>query len=293
MWSLLQFELFKTFKKPRTYISFAAIGAIVFLIQLALLINGKEYVQFMLSSIDDSLILPYEKITNGYWICFAILNLLLIHVPILVALVSGDIIAGEANAGTLRLLLTKPVSRTKLMFVKFLACVVYTLLLLIWMAFLSLFISGLLFGTNDLVVSKEFELVQIQKADVLWRYFAAFGFAAVALIVVAALSFLLSTISENSIGPIVATVSIIIVLTILSEMRIPIYDNTVKPYLFTTHMLGWKGFFYIGSNAEGQTIRGSINNLPAVMKSLGILFCYIFIFVGTAIFIFNKKDILS
>lgn len=293
MWNLLQFELYKTFKKPRTYISFGAIAAIVFLIQLALLVNGKEYVQFILSSVDDTLIIPYAKITNGYWICFIILNLLLIHVPILVALVSGDIIAGEANAGTLRLLLTKPVSRTKLMLAKFLACTIYTLLLLIWMAFLALFVSIVLFGTNDLVVAKQFELLQIEKSDVLWRYFAAFGFAAVALIVVAALSFLLSTISENSIGPIVATVSIIIVLTILSEMQIPIYDNTVKPYLFTTHMLGWKGFFYINSNADGQTIRGSVSNLPAVMKSLGILVAYIILFTGSAIFIFNRKDILS
>ncbi len=293
MWSLLQFELFKTFKKPRTYIAFAAIAAIVFLIQLALLINGKEYVQFILSGIDETLVVPYEKITNGYWICFAILNLLLIHVPILVALVSGDIIAGEANAGTLRLLLTKPVSRTKVMLVKFLTCIIYTLILLIWMAFLSLFISILLFGTNDLVVAKEFELVQIQRTDVLWRYFAAFGFAAIALFVVAALSFFLSSISGNSIGPIVATVSIIIVLTILSEMRIPIYDNTVKPYLFTTHMLGWKGFFYIGSDTHGQTIKGSISNLPAILKSLCVLAAYIVIFTGSAIFIFNRKDILT
>ena len=285
--------MFKTFKKPRTYIAFAAIAAIVFLIQLALLINGKEYVQFILSSVDETLIIPYAKITNGYWICFAILNLLLIHVPILVALVSGDIIAGEANAGTLRLLITKPISRTKLMLVKFLACVIYTLILLIWMAFLALFVSIILFGTNDLVVAKEFELLQIEKADVLWRYFAAFGFAAIALIVVAALSFFLSSISENSIGPIVATVSIIIVLTILSELRIPIYDKTLKPYLFTTHMLGWKGFFYIGSNADGQTIRGSISNLPAVLKSLYILIGYIIIFTGSAIFIFNRKDILT
>lgn len=293
MWNLLQFELYKTFKKPRTYIAFGAIAAIVFLIQVALLVNGKEYVQFILSSVDETLIIPYAKVTNGYWICFVILNLLLIHVPILVALVSGDIIAGEANAGTLRLLLTKPVSRTKLMLVKFLACTIYTLMLLIWMAFLALFVSILLFGTNDLVVAKQYELLQIQKTDVLWRYFAAFGFAAVALIVVAALSFLLSTISENSIGPIVATVSIIIVLTILSEMRIPIYDNTVKPYLFTTHMLGWKGFFYIDSNADGQTIRGSVSNLPAILKSLAILIAYIVLFTGSAIFIFNKKDILS
>ena len=293
MWSLLQFELYKTFKKPRTYIAFGAIAAIVFLIQLALLINGKEYVQFILSSVGDTLIIPYAKITNGYWICFVILNLLLIHVPILVALVSGDIIAGEASAGTLRLLLTKPISRTKIMVVKFLACSIYTLMLLIWMAFLALFVSILLFGTNDLVVAKEYELLQIEKSDVLWRYFAAFGFAAVALIVVAALAFFLSSISDNSIGPIVATVSIIIVLSILSEMRIPIYDNTVKPYLFTTHMLGWKGFFYISSNADGQTLRGTVSNLPAILRSLGILIAYIVIFTGAGIIIFNRKDILS
>ncbi len=293
MWNLLQFELFKTFKKPRTYIAFGAIAAIVFLIQLALLINGKEYVQFILSSVDETLVIPYAKITNGYWICFAILNLLLIHVPILVALVSGDIIAGEANAGTLRLLLTKPFSRTKLLLAKFFACIIYTLILLVWMAFLALFISVLLFGTNDLVVTKEFELVQIEKADVLWRYFAAFGFAAVSLMVVAALSFFLSSISENSIGPIVATVSIIIVLTILSEMRIPIYDNTVKPYLFTTHMLGWKGFFYIDANANGQTIRGSVSNISVLFKSLAVLVAYIVIFTGSAIYIFNRKDVLS
>ena len=293
MWSLLQFELYKTFKKPRTYIAFGAIAAIVFLIQLALLINGKEYVQFILSNVGDTLIIPYAKITNGYWICFVILNLLLIHVPILVALVSGDIIAGEASAGTLRLLLTKPISRTKIMVVKFLACSIYTLMLLIWMAFLALFVSILLFGTNDLVVAKEYELLQIEKSDVLWRYFAAFGFAAVALIVVAALAFFLSSISDNSIGPIVATVSIIIVLSILSEMRIPIYDNTVKPYLFTTHMLGWKGFFYISSNADGQTLRGTVSNLPAILRSLGILIAYIVIFTGAGIIIFNRKDILS
>ena len=293
MWSLLQFELYKTFKKPRTYIAFGAIAAIVFLIQLALLINGKEYVQFILSNVGDTLIIPYAKITNGYWICFVILNLLLIHVPILVALVSGDIIAGEASAGTLRLLLTKPISRTKIMVVKFLACSIYTLMLLIWMAFLALFVSILLFGTNDLVVAKEYESLQIEKSDVLWRYFAAFGFAAVALIVVAALAFFLSSISDNSIGPIVATVSIIIVLSILSEMRIPIYDNTVKPYLFTTHMLGWKGFFYISSNADGQTLRGTVSNLPAILRSLGILIAYIVIFTGAGIIIFNRKDILS
>ena len=293
MWNLLQFELFKIFRKPRTYIAFGAIAAIILLIQVALLVNGKEYVKFMLSNLDDTLDIPYDQINNGYWIGFSILNLLLIHVPILVALVTGDIVAGEANMGTLRLLVTKPISRTKILLAKFFACIFYTLLLLAWMALLSVLLSVMLFGTNDLIVSKEFEVLQIQSSDVLWRYAAAFGFAAVALIVVAALSFLLSVLSENSIGPIVATVAVIIVFTIMSEMQIPIYDKTVKPYLFTTHMLGWKGFFYIDADSEGQTIRGSVQNLPAILRSLGVLAGYIVVLVGASIFLFRRKDILS
>jgi ABC-2 type transport system permease protein len=99
--------------------------------------------------------------------------------------------------------------------------------------------------------------------------------------------------AENSIGPIIATMSIVIVFTILSEMNIPIYDQTIKPYLFTSHMVAWKGFFYVKSDADGATISGTISNLPAIMRSLVILLIYIGLFVGSAIWIFKRKDILS
>jgi ABC-2 type transport system permease protein len=293
MWNLLQIELYKIFRKPRTYIAFGAIGAFILLIQLALLINGKEYLQFVLGFLDDSFEIPYDKINNGYWICFAILNLLLIHVPILVALVAGDIVSGEANMGTLRLLVSKPISRTQLILAKFMASATYVIALLFWMALISLALSVALFGADDVVVAKSMELHQIEKADVLWRYFAAFGFAALALIVVASLSLLLSTLSENSIGPIVATVCIIIVCTLISEMQIPVYDKYLKPYLFTTYMLGWKGFFYIGVDADGQTIRGSLQNWPAILKSMLVLASYTVLFVTASVFIFRKKDILT
>ena len=293
MWKLLQIELFKIFKKPRTYIAFGAIGAFIFLIQLALLVNGKQYLQFVLGFLDDSFQIPYERINNGYWICFAILNLLLIHVPILVALVAGDIVSGEANMGTLRLLVSKPISRTQIILAKFSAAVVYVLALLIWMALIALVLSVILFGTDDVVVAKSMELHQIQEADVLWRYFCAFGFAALALILVAALSLFLSTISENSIGPIVATVCIIIVCTLISEMQIPLYDKYLRPYLFTTYMLGWKGFFYIAVDADGQTIKGTIENFPAILKSIGVLTVYTIGFVAASVIAFNRKDILS
>jgi ABC-2 type transport system permease protein len=110
---------------------------------------------------------------------------------------------------------------------------------------------------------------------------------------VAALAFLLSVFAENAIGPIIATMSIVIVFTILSEMNIPIYDNTVKPYLFTTHMVAWKGFFYVKATEEGTTINGSIENLPAILRSLLILLTYIGLFFSAAVLVFRKKDILS
>ncbi|MES1222450.1 MAG: hypothetical protein ABUT20_43550 [Bacteroidota bacterium] len=179
------------------------------------------------------------------------------------------------------------------MLAKFFASVVYTVMLLVWMAILALFLSMLFFGTNDMLIARNDVMEQISRNDVLWRYIAAFGYAAVALSTVSALAFLLSVFAENSIGPIVATISIVIVLTILSEMKIPLYDNTVKPYLFTSHMLAWKGFFYSKANGDGQAISGSVENLPAILRSLGVLLTYIILFVSTAIIAFRKKDILS
>lgn len=296
MWKLLQIELFKIFKRPRTYIAFGAVAAIVFLFQVGLKFDGKSYLDLILNDVKDTFEVTDEfkdRLLNGYFICFAILNILLIQMPLLVALIAGDAIAGEANMGTLRLSLTRPVSRTEYMLVKFMASVIYTLILLIWLAILALFGSMLIFGINTLVIFRSEGIEMMNSFDVLWRYVAAFGYAAVALTTVSALAFLLSVFAENSIGPIIATMSIVIVFTILSEMNIPIYDKTVKPYLFTTHMVAWKGFFYVQADADNKTIDGTIQNLPAIMRSLSILVVYIIGFVGSAIWIFKRKDILT
>lgn len=293
MISLLHIELFKIFHRPRTYLAFAVITLIVLLIQIALKFGGKEYVGLVMSGMGDTFeSIPTGAILNGYMVCFIILNLLLIHVPILVALVAGDAIAGEANMGTLRLLISKPVSRIKLLAVKFIASSVYTLMLLIWVAVLALFLSMLFFGTNWLAVPRELEFNVIEASDVLWRYVAAFVFAFISLICVASLSFMMSVFSDNAIGPIVATVCVIIVFTILTQMQIPFYDDTIKPYLFTTHMLGWKGFFYVQAT-DGETIRGSVANWSAIIKSAIILIGYTAFFLVIAAWYFRKKNILS
>ena len=201
MWNLLQIELFKISKRPRTYIAFAAITAIVFIFQFAFKADGQSYMDLMLQSVKDSFELEKTKAINGYFMCYIILNTLLIQVPILVALIAADSISGEANMGTLRLLISKPISRTQLILVKFAAATIFTVLLLLWMAVTALLVSLLIFGADDMLIfrvkGEESQILQITKDDIMWRYYAAFAYASVALTVIAALSLMLSIFAEN------------------------------------------------------------------------------------------------
>lgn len=289
--NIVNIELNKIFRKPRTYISFAAVSAIVGLIQLGFYADGESYMQFGMQSFSDSFDIQ-GNIMNGYLMAFIILQLLLVHVPLLVALVAGDMISGEAAQGTLRLLLTKPISRSTLILAKFTASGIYTIALLLWMAIWALGISMMVFGADDMLILKSDSASQIMSSDVMWRYLAAFLFAAIALLTVSALSFFLSLFAENSIGPIMATMSIIIVFTILNTLDLPIF-NSLKPFLFTSHMLGWKGFFDVTVNENNEQIVGSIENLRAILFSGVILVVHILLFVISSIVIFNRKDIKS
>jgi ABC-2 type transport system permease protein len=297
MWKLLQIELFKISKRSRTYIAFVAVAAIVFIFQFAFKADGQSYMDLMLQSVKDTFTFDRVQAINGYFMCYIILNTLLIQVPILIALIAADSISGEANMGTLRLLISKPISRTQLILVKFAAATIFTIFLLLWMAVTALFISLFIFGTGDMLVFRskgdESQILLITKDDIMWRYLAAFAYATVALTVIAALSLLLSIFAENSIGPIIATVCIVIVCTIISNINVPIIDKNVKPFLFTSYLVGWKGFFYIGTDVDGKTIKGSLENWPAIRKSLLILIAHIFILVTASIVVFKKKDILS
>lgn len=297
MWNLFQIELYKISRRPRTYIAFAAITAIIVIFQFAFKGDGESYMNLMLQNVQDNFALDKGKAINGYFMCYIILNTLLIQVPILIALIAGDAISGEANMGTLRLLLTKPISRTQIILVKFAASFVYTIGLLLWMAIMALFVSLLIFGVDDMLIfrvkGEESQILHITQDDVLWRYFAAFAYAAVALTVIAALSMVLSVFAENSIGPIIATVCIVIVCTVVSNINVPIIDKNVKPWLFTSYLVGWKGFFYINSTEEGETIKGSLENWPAIRNSLLILLGHIVVLLSIAIIAFRKKDILS
>ena len=279
MIQLLRIELFKIFKRPRTYISFGIVTAITFVIQLAMLTDGKGFVNFALSGVNEQFDIQ-GNILNGYLIAYIILQSLLIHIPLLVALVAGDALAGEANAGTLRLLLTKPIARYKLVLMKFTGAFIYTVLLIVWLAVVALFLSLLLFGRGDMINLKSEAFVMILQDDVMWRYALAFAFAVLAMTTIASMSLLLSAFADNSIGPIIATMGIVVVLTILSNLELPLF-TIIKPYLFTTHMIAWKGFF----DAP----------IPyyAIGRSALVLVLYTIGFLAATVWYFNKKDIKS
>lgn len=297
MRSLLAIELFKISKRPRTFISFAAISAIVLIFQFAFKADGENYMNLMLQGVNDSFQLNKVNALNGYFMCYIILNTLLVQVPILVALVAGDAISGEANMGTLRLLLSKPVYRHEILWAKFLASIAYTLVLLVWMALFSLGLSVLIFGSGDMLVfrvaGEVSQIMQISSDDILWRYLAAFGYAAIALTVIVSLAIFFSLFAENSIGPIITTICIVLVFTIVSNMNIPIIDIHVKPYLFTSYLVGWKGFFYIATTPEGVPIKGSIEDLRSIKNSVLILLAHIAVLQTLTWYFFKRKDILS
>ncbi len=291
MKAIISFELYKIFRRPRTYIAFGAIAALIIVIQFGLKVDGQSYAAFLMKDINDTLTVD-GKVLNGYLICYILLQLLLVHVPLLVALIAADMISGEANLGTLRLLFSTPFTRTQWVLGKFVAASIYTIVLLIWLAFLALFVSMWVFGTDDLFLMKSNYVVLIQQNDVLWRYVGAFVFASFALLTVTSLGFLMSSIANNSIGPIVGTMSAIVFFTILSTLNIPLF-SVIKPYLFTTHMNNWKEFFDIQVNDNNEAITGSILNVAKIKTSLMVLSIHIVLFVATAVYITKKKDILS
>ncbi len=291
MKAIISIELYKIFRRPRTYIAFGAIAALIMVIQLGLKMDGQSYASFLMKDINDTLTVD-GKVLNGYLICYILLQLLLVHVPLLVALIAADMISGEANLGTLRLLFTTPYSRTQLVMGKFIAASIYTIVLLIWLAFLALLVSMWIFGTDDLFLLKSNYVVLIQEKDVLWRYVGAFVFASFALLTVTSLGFLMSSMANNSIGPIVGTMSAIVFFTILSTLNIPLFA-AIKPYLFTTHMNNWKEFFDIKVNENNEAIYGTILNVAKIKNSIIVLTLHIILFVTASVIITKRKDILS
>jgi ABC-2 type transport system permease protein len=274
--AILKNELYKTIRRPRSYIGIGVISFICVMLQSAFYQDGKEILSFVTQQFESTFQIQGE-VLNGNLICLIVLQTLIVQMPLLVALVTGDLVSGEIAQGTIRFLLTRPASRTQIIMAKWIAGLFYTLILLLVLGFFALFVSKWIFGDGDLMALNSEGLTVIRADDIQWRWGLAFVIAFLSLGVVAGLANLLSAIMDNSITPIVSVMAIIIVFTIIGMFDLPSFD-VVKPFLFTTHMISWKSLF------EDPV------PMQDILFSCGVLVVHIIVFLVASIWIFNKKD---
>jgi ABC-2 type transport system permease protein len=171
---------------------------------------------------------------NGVFLAFLALTIMLTLVlPLVVAVVSGDSIAGESGHGTLRYLLTVPAGRTRLLIVKYTAVVIFGLVSCLVVAVVSLIMGLILFPVGPVTLLSG---TTVSLADGLLRLLYVTLFLAAAMAALGAIGLAISTLTEHAIGAIAA----ILVLTVASEVA----DNVsqfaaIHPYL-PTHF--WLSF---------------------------------------------------
>lgn len=278
---LFWFETYKIFSRWRTYISFAFIALIVIMTEVVMKLSAHEILHRMMRSFQKDFLI-FGNVLNGWFITAFIMNSLHIHIPFFITLVAGDMVSSEATSGTARLLLIRPPSRSKIITAKYLTTLFYTTGLVIFLGLICISLGLLLFGNGDLIVHYETKLriVFIPEAEVPLRMLLAFTAAVWSMMVVASLAFLLSTLAENSIGPIIGTMAVVIVFLVIGNFPFDFF-RLLSPYLFTTYMVFWQRFF--DQPIPWQEIATS--SVILGLHSIGLFLA--------ALIVFNRKDIKS
>src|SRR5260370_39994264 len=125
----LRNELWKLFGKKRTYIGFGAF----LLAQNAMLLlfrftHWQREVERMLAG---NGYIAQEYISTLTVALVMLVPQILLLLPLYAALVGGDLVAKEAEDGTLRMILSRPISRFRLLFMKWLAGVIFAIVLVL------------------------------------------------------------------------------------------------------------------------------------------------------------------
>jgi ABC-2 type transport system permease protein len=279
MMHLVRFELIKTFTRWRTYIGFVAFGLIVPLIVAGLKLGGQHsFERHLLSLLQNDFVIG-GNVLNGWFFGFFFMGALWVHIPIVLTIVAGDQIAGEGNAGTFRFLLTHAVSRSRIITAKFIVTLIYTAAMVLFIGGLTLGLSLWAFGGGDLLVIRRGILV-IPEAQLPYHFLMAYGLATLAMFVVSSLCFLFSSLTDNSIGPIIATMAVIIVSILIISLPFELFQ-TIRPYLFLNYFDAWQKVF--DDPIPWDVIR----------KDVAILAGFLAAFFLAALAYFSRKDILS
>jgi ABC-2 type transport system permease protein len=228
-------------------------------------------------------------LSNGSLFPAAALAIVLpIFLPVAVAVMAGDAIAGEASAGMLRYLLARPVGRTRLLIAKLVTLVVFVLIAVIAVAVTSYITGRLLFGDKPVaigtggitsnVVATSLSGSGLTPADILLRTAGAIAFIAVSMLGVAAIALFLSTLTDSALAAGLGALAALVTSEVLVALNAA---AAISPYLPTRYWLSWLDFF-----REPILWRD-------IDRGFAIQGVYVLVFLAAAWANFASKDITS
>jgi|GEM_PF-388560 len=270
-WGPLRREWIKLLFQRRSYLIWGGALLIPFLIALALYLAGAD------PHGGGGGPLFMERVAgNGMFVPLAALSSLLpFLLPMAAAMVAGYMVAGEAELGTLRIVLLRPVRRGSFLLAKWTMAMVYLAVGFAIMAAGGLLFGALFFDLEPLITLSG-STVSVGEGLGLIALCCLFGLAAMACIV--SLALLFSVITDSSLTALIATIVIYIVIQVLISFS---YFDWLAPWVFPHYFLEYVNFF-----------RDPIYWTP-ILKGLLAFGVWSAGLTFIAYLLFRRKDVLS
>ena len=227
-------ELVKMSARKRTYIGFGAFFATeAALVWLLALPKSRAHFQRLIEASGFS----FETYWSMTSVAVVIVGLtIFILGGNFLALVVGDIVAKETEEGSFRLLLSRPISRLRLLILKYLAGAIYTFLLVLFIGLSSL-VTGWLdrgWGGGLFVWAPEQGVFEVHPWPTgLQRFSGSLFFLALSTLTVSSIAFMFSCFRIKPATATILTVSIMIVDMILGNLP---FAPSYKEYSLLNHM---------------------------------------------------------
>ncbi len=268
--SLMASELRVMFTRRRTWAMLAAIALIPILLAIAVALSSEQ-----LAPGEGPPFL--DRVTqNGLFTGFtATLLALPLFLPLTIAVVAGDTIAGEASLGTLRYLLIAPVGRLRLLVVKYLGTVVFALAGTFTLMIFGGIIGAILFPVGPVTLLSG---DQISLMESFGRMALVALYTTISMTGMLALGLFISTLTTVPVGAMAATVVLAGVSQILDNLP---QLSWLHEWLFTHY---WLDF--------ADLLRQPIE-LGSLVSNALLQLGYIAVFGALAYSRFTTKDILS
>lgn len=218
-------------------------------------------------------------IANGQLFPLAALAIVLpLFLPVAVAVIAGDSVAGEAQAGTLRYLLARPVGRTRLLVAKLVSVAAFVLLAVVVVAVTAYIVGTTLFETSTLGGVASVSGTVLTGNQIAARTVIAVLYVTLSMLGVAAMGLLLSTFTDS---PLAATLGALAFLIASSLLLTLDAADAISPYLPTRYWLAFVDLF-----RDPVPMRD-------LLRGVGLQAVYVVVFLGAAWANFTTKDITS